>query len=184
MKINKESSIYFVGFFTLVIFGFVLALNFVNINLKDKIKNAKTAEINNILVNNMQCKNYNKEVLEGKELFYCKNSNLVALRSFSPGYVDKIEYIAVIDITTNQVKHISIVNHQETPGLGDKIADTAWLETIYNKTFAKLKIKQQNGDIDSFTAATITPTSFLANLRVNIKWLNKNKEYIKTITQG
>lgn len=183
MKINKESSIYFVSFFTLVIFGFVLALNFANTHLKDKIENAKVAEINNTLVSNMQCKNYNKETLDGKELFYCQNSNLVALRSFSPGYVDKIEYIAFINISTNQVKHISIINHQETPGLGDKIADTAWLKTIYNKTVEMLKIKQQDGAIDSFTAATITPTSFLANLRANIKWLNKNKEYIKTITQ-
>lgn len=184
MTINKNSSAYFIVFFTVVIFGFILALFFVNEKLKNQIQQAKKQELVNALNQQLECKNFTSQILNKKEYFYCKNSNIIAMHSFSNGYIDKIEYLVTFDISTKYVKNINIINHKETPGLGDKISNKQWLANIYNKSLELLNLKRDGGTIDAFTAASVTPNKFLRNLRSNIKWLTKNQQQIiKTIKE-
>ena len=184
MKINKNSSIYFVSFFTIVIFGFILILNLANSMLKDKIEHSKTIEVNNILSQNMTCVNPLKISIDDKSFYYCKKSNLIAIHRLSDfAYADKIEYMAFININTNTVENINIINHKETPGLGDKIADTKWLKTIYDKSVNLLKLKQDGGDIDSFTAASLTPSTFLKSLSKELIYIKSNNKNIIKIIQ-
>jgi Na+-translocating ferredoxin:NAD+ oxidoreductase RnfG subunit len=176
---NKNSSAYFIGFFTIVIFGFILILNFVNNQLKDKIQTAKNQEITSILDKNMPCGDYKKSIIDNQSFYYCKNSNIIALNDKSNGYIDKIEYFALFNIQTRFITYLEVINHKETPGLGDNVSNKNWLATIYNKALNKLYIKLDNGVIDSFTAASVTPRKFLIQLRANTEWLNKNKNLIK-----
>lgn len=175
--INKNSTTYFIGFFTVIIFGFALILDFAHAELKDSIEEAKNKEINDILKKHMTCKNYIKTNIDNNEIFYCKKSDIVAMHTFSRGYIDKIEYLALFNIKENVTKNINIINHKETPGLGDKIMTSGWLLSLYDKGSELLKIKKHGGDIDAFTAASVTPMFFLANLQQNLLWLeiNKNK---------
>lgn len=175
MTINKNSPTYSILFFTTVVFGFALALNFAHAELKDSIEEAKQQEINKILTENMQCKNYIETNINNNDLYYCKNSNIVALHTFSRGYIDKIEYIALFDIEKNVTKNINIINHKETPGLGDKIMTSSWLLSIYDKGSELLKLKKHGGEIDSITAASVTPMFFLGNLQQNLFMLETNK---------
>lgn len=179
INFNKNSSIYSICFFTVIVSAIVLILNFVHHNLAGKIENAKQQEIHNILSQNMPCEeNYQPTELNGEELFYCKGSNIIAMHNFSKGYIDKIEYIGLFNILENTVTNITIINHKETPGLGDKITSAQWLQTIYNKSAKILEIKKYGGQIDSFTSASVTPLFFLANLRANLNWLETNKPQI------
>ena len=185
MKLNKQSSAYFVAFFTFVIFGFVLILNTANNFMKDKIENAKQQEITTLLTQHMPCNNFKQSIIDNSHFYYCKNQNIIAVHNFSPiAYADKIEYLAMFNLQSSFIENINIISHKETPGLGDKIENSNWLETLYNKTKNQLNLKQQGGAIDSFTAASITPKRFLKGLRDDIEWLKKNQETIKQIVKG
>jgi len=185
MKLNKQSSAYFIAFFTFVIFGFVLVLNAANNFMKDKIELSKQKEITTLLTQHMPCNDFKESKINKSHFYYCKNQNIIAIHNFSPvAYAGKIEYLALFNLDTQFIKQINIITHKETPGLGDKIENDNWLATLYNKTINLLSLKQQGGAIDSFTAASITPKSFLKGLRNDIEWLKANQEKINQITKG
>lgn len=185
MKINQQSSIYFVSFFTFVIFGFILFLYAINSFLADKIENAKTQEITALLNNNMPCKDYQLTNIDDNEFYYCKDQRIIAKHAFSDfAYADKIEYLVFLNITKLNINHIEIINHKETPGLGDKITNQDWLKTLYYKAASLLKLKMDGGDIDSFTAASLTPKTFLKSLENDLQWLKNNQTNITNKIQG
>ena len=185
MKINQKSSAYFISFFTVVIFGFILFLYAINHFLADKIEHAKQQEITNLLNINMPCKNYMQTSIDNTNFYYCKNERIIAKHSFSDfAYADKIEYLVFLNITKINVDHIDIINHKETPGLGDKIEDTAWLETLYFKAKSLLRLKLDGGTVDSFTAASLTPRTFLKSLETDLQWLQDNHSLIIKQIQG
>ncbi|HAG52893.1 MAG TPA: hypothetical protein DCL21_03805 [Alphaproteobacteria bacterium] len=184
MKLNKQSSIYFIAFFTFVVFGFVVILNMANEFMKDKIEFAKNNEIQILLKENMPCLDIKHGQIADNNFYYCQNNNLIALHHFSPvAYAGKIEYLAVFDSSNNFIKSINIITHKETPGLGDKINDHHWLASLYNKASSILRLKKEGGEIDSFTAASITPKSFLKGLQNDITWIQTNKATISQITK-
>lgn len=185
MKINQQSSIYFVSFFTFVIFGFILFLYAINNFLAEKIENSKTQEITNLLDKNMPCDNYQLTTIDNTNFYYCKNERIIAKHAFSDfAYADKIEYLVFLNITKLNVNHIEIINHKETPGLGDKITNQEWLKTLYYKAARLLKLKTDGGQIDSFTAASLTPRTFLKSLETDLKWLKNNQTNIINTIQG
>ena len=58
--------------------------------------------------------------------------------------------------------NISVLEHQETPGLGTKMDDENFKQQFRNKnpeTFA-LKVKKDGGNVDAITAATISSQAF------------------------
>jgi electron transport complex protein RnfG len=58
----------------------------------------------------------------------------------------------------------SVLEHKETPGLGDKMdrKKSDWSNQFVSKDMAsfKLKVKKDGGDVDAITAATITSRAF------------------------
>jgi len=60
------------------------------------------------------------------------------------------------------IYNISILEHQETPGLGTKMSDPSFKDQFNNKnpeTF-KLRVKKDGGDVDAITAATVSSRAF------------------------
>ena len=70
---------------------------------------------------------------------------------------------------TGEIINYTVLEHQETPGLGDKI--TAWFKTekgnqdIRGRKGGELLVKQDGGDVDAITAATISSRAFLKAIR-------------------
>ena len=103
-----------------------------------------------------------------------RNGNLVgaAVESYSSdGFSGEISVMYGIDINGN-VTGYEVLNHTETPGLGDKMDE--WFRdslstrrSIIRKDPAKtdMKVSKDGGDIDGITAATITSRAFLEALR-------------------
>lgn len=84
--------------------------------------------------------------------------NSFAIKTYSnSGFGGKIEMIAGFYID-GSIKSFKITSHQETPGLGSKADEAKFKQQFdgFNPKKHKFKVKQDGGDIDAVTAATIT----------------------------
>jgi electron transport complex protein RnfG len=79
----------------------------------------------------------------------------------SKGYSGNI-WLMVGFNTRGEVLNISVIEHQETPGLGSKMNTPGFLKQFLgrNPGDTKLKVKKDGGDIDGITGATISSRAF------------------------
>ncbi len=89
--------------------------------------------------------------------------------SNSTGYGGEIRIIVGFE-ADGTIRDYRVLKHQETPGLGAKMDE--WFRTEKNNQNIigkspirnKLQVKQDSGDIDAITAATITSRAFFWRL--------------------
>ncbi|GAB6144977.1 FMN-binding protein [Desulfocicer niacini] len=80
------------------------------------------------------------------------------------GYADKIELLVGIDALAENITGLFILDQKETPGLGNKISDTAWRNQFIDKPATNplvvVKDKSQGAsNIDAISGATISSVS-------------------------
>jgi len=87
----------------------------------------------------------------------------VAYRMIGQGYGGELVVVMGVD-RTGEILGVRVVQHSETPGLGDKvdIRKTRWIEAFSGKSLAntpdaKWAVKKDGGQFDQFSGATITP---------------------------
>lgn len=88
----------------------------------------------------------------------------MAIETTAPnGYSGKIELIVGVDLE-GKVSGVRVLDHKETPGLGDKIElrVSDWITSFTGKTVTDnnlddWQVKKEGGQFDQFTGATITP---------------------------
>ncbi len=92
-----------------------------------------------------------------------KNTALIIETTAVDGYSGNIDLVVAID-TNHTVLGARVVDHKETPGLGDKIElrISDWILSFENKKFNEetqdsWQVKKDGGQFDQFTGATITP---------------------------
>jgi len=91
------------------------------------------------------------------------NITSFAIKTYSDnGFGGKIEMIVGFYIS-GAIKNFKITSHQETPGLGSKADDAKFKEQFdgFNPNKQILKVRQDGGEIDGITAATITSRAVL-----------------------
>ena len=90
-----------------------------------------------------------------------------AIESYSKnGFSGQIRLMVGFD-TNGKILNFSILEHNETPGLGSKMQE--WFSTDKNRqsiigrdmTKGALKVSKDGGDIDAITASTISSRAFL-----------------------
>jgi electron transport complex protein RnfG len=93
------------------------------------------------------------------------NTALIIETTAPDGYSGAIKLVVAID-NSNTVLGARVIEHKETPGLGDKIELRVndWIlgfdNVKYEDEFAnRWKVKKDGGQFDQFTGATITPRS-------------------------
>ena len=89
--------------------------------------------------------------------------NSFAIKTYSNnGFGGKIEMIVGFYID-GSIKNFKITNHSETPGLGSKADEEKFKQQFdgFDPKKLKLKVRQDGGDIDAVTAATITSRAVL-----------------------
>jgi len=81
-----------------------------------------------------------------------------------------------------RVLGVRVIEHKETPGLGDKIelAVSNWITTFSNKSFspdnlAPWQVKKDGGEFDQFTGATITPRAVVRAVREALLYAQANQ---------
>lgn len=87
------------------------------------------------------------------------------------GYSGPIRLLVAVD-TTGRVLGVRVVEHRETPGLGDAIerSKSDWIEqfdgrSLGNPPVANWKADRRDGEFDTLTSATITSTAVIAAVR-------------------
>jgi electron transport complex protein RnfG len=93
-----------------------------------------------------------------------KGDKLVAsaIRTYSPkGYGGNV-WLMVGLLPDGTIHNVSVLEHHETPGLGTKMAETAFIDQFIDKNPASftLEVKKDGGDIDAISGATISSRAF------------------------
>ena len=102
------------------------------------------------------------------------------------GYTGAIEFIAGYRIypdSEDRLAGVRVTSHQETPGLGDKIDErkSDWIYSLSDHVVTEIKepkwlVKNDGGQFDAFTGATITPRALLAAITKTTEYYRLNKE--------
>ena len=81
----------------------------------------------------------------------------IAFETVATGYKGKIGVMVGFDLESNIISGIGILTHQETPGLGARISETAFTDNFKGKSIDEaFKVKQDGGNIDGVSGATIS----------------------------
>lgn len=121
-----------------------------------------------------------------------KNGNVIALivPTVAPdGYSGAIEMIVGINLD-GKIAGVRILNHNETPGLGDKVElkKSPWVLSFDGRSIGsppaeRWKVKKDKGDFDQFTGATITPRAIVAQVARTLLYLSEDKNRILKASQ-
>ncbi len=110
------------------------------------------------------------------EVFRVRDENgpvAVILQPVVPdGYAGPIRLLVSV-LRDGTLGGVRVLEHHETPGLGDKIDERKddWIveqfnaKSIGNPPLEKWQVKRDGGDFDQFTGATITPRSVVKAVR-------------------
>jgi len=120
---------------------------------------------------------------------YNNNITAIILNVTAPdGYNGNIDLLVAISIdkinNTNKILNIKILNHQETPGLGDLIepSKSNWLQQFKNKYlngFWGLKKDNPNNQFDSITGATITSRAINNAIKKSLLLITEHPKFFE-----
>jgi len=106
------------------------------------------------------------------------------------GYAGDIELLVGVKVNGN-VTDVAIINHKETPGLGDIIErrKSDWLQqfpdTSLNQPLEKdWKVKKDGGYFDQITAATITPRAVVSAIKTALLYQQAEQSKWSTQTES
>jgi len=106
----------------------------------------------------------------------------VILPSVAPdGYSGDIRMIVGVN-RDGTVAGVRVLNHRETPGLGDKLelAKSSWIlgfdgKSLGNPEPDRWQVKKDGGEFDQFTGATITPRAVISRVRDTLQFVEKHQ---------
>jgi electron transport complex protein RnfG len=85
---------------------------------------------------------------------------------------------------------VRVIDHKETPGLGDKIdvKKDDWILqfeglSLGNPPASKWKVKKDGGEFDQFTGATITPRAVVTAVRKSLEYFRKHRDELFAVTE-
>ena len=162
-------ALFLVTLITAAILGFVYEFT------KEPIAKARAAKQTEALkrvlppFNNDPAKDMYKKAVDGDTLYFFParmDTTLVgvAVKTFSPKGFGGTIRLMVGFLPDGAIKDIAVLEHNETPGLGEKMvrSKSDWSVQFQGKnpkTF-KLAVKKDGGDVDAITASTISSRAF------------------------
>lgn len=125
---------------------------------------------------------------EEATLHYAKkdgNVHTIILPAVAPdGYTTAIRLLVGIGLD-GSVSGVRIVDHKETPGLGDKVElkKSNWVLSFNGRSLIDpdvdyWKVKKDGGDFDQFTGATITPRAVVDAVKRSLEFYQLYKSTI------
>ena len=106
------------------------------------------------------------------------------------GYGGDIQMIIGIN-RDGTLAGVRVINHKETPGLGDKIdlKKGRWITSFNGKSLGNpnLKgwaVKKDGGDFDQFTGATITPRAVVNQVLKSLQFFAQENALLLDIKEG
>jgi len=100
------------------------------------------------------------------------------------GYSGRINLLVAIRYN-GELAGVRVINHRETPGLGDAIdADRSdWIHSFAGKSLdnpgpAGWRVKKDGGEFDQFTGATVTPRAVVKAVHNALKYYAEHREQL------
>lgn len=97
------------------------------------------------------------------------------------GYTGPIRLIMSIDLS-GKIIGLRVIEHKETPGLGDKIdiKKSDWIKSFKGRSLVNTPeqawaVKKDGGDIDQLTGATITPRAIVNAVHRGLIYFKENQ---------
>jgi electron transport complex protein RnfG len=98
------------------------------------------------------------------------------------GYSGSIQLIVGV-ARNGKITGVRVVEHRETPGLGDKIErrKSDWIEafrgrSLNNTASEAWAVRKEGGDFDQFTGATVTPRAVIAATHRTLQYVAQERE--------
>jgi electron transport complex protein RnfG len=115
----------------------------------------------------------------------------VILTAVAPnGYNGKIKLLIGIS-ATGEITGVRVIQHKETPGLGDKIdaKKANWIKqfsglSLSNPTQEHWKVKKDGGKFDQFTGATITPRAVVTAVKKALIYFEEHQEELFAVPEA
>lgn len=122
----------------------------------------------------------------GGDIYVARHLNdalAVIIPAVAPdGYSGEIRMIVGIN-ADGSIAGVRILDHRETPGLGDKIElkKNAWIlnfngKSIQEPDMSQWKVKKDGGNFDQFAGATITPRAVVNQVRRVLEFADKHRD--------
>ena len=104
------------------------------------------------------------------------------------GYSGRIDLLVGIH-ANGELAGVRVVNHRETPGLGDKLelAKADWIISFNGKSLTMpapkgWAVRKDGGDFDQFTGATITPRAVVQAVHKALIYFNEHRDALLQLT--
>ena len=98
------------------------------------------------------------------------------------GYSGDIAMIVGVNFD-GSIAGVRVVEHKETPGLGDKVdlRKSDWILSFNGKSLSNPEpsawnVKKEKGDFDQFTGATITPRAVIHQIAKTLEYFSQDKQ--------
>ena len=109
----------------------------------------------------------------------------IILRATAPdGYSGAIHLLVGIQ-ADGRLAGVRVLNHRETPGLGDKIdlAKSPWIRSFDGKSLQTPSaegwaVKKDRGEFDQFAGATITPRAVVKAVHKALQYFDAHKQQL------
>ncbi len=107
--------------------------------------------------------------------YYLSKDGRIAFLFIGAGLWGPVEGVLAMDKDMKFIKRVEIMHQEETPGLGSRIAERAFLTQFSNKAFTPQLIlvaegrSQANNEIDGITGATMSSKAFIEILNAHYK---------------
>jgi len=125
---------------------------------------------------------------DGSSAYFAKKGGLVHTIIFpviSPnGYTTDIHMLVGVKLD-GTLAGVRVVDHKETPGLGDKVEvkKSNWIndfagKSLHNPSKDNWKVHKDGGHFDQFTGATITPRAVVGAVYQTLEFFSKNQHLL------
>ena len=109
----------------------------------------------------------------------------IILRATAPdGYSGAIQLLIGIQ-ADGRLAGVRVLNHRETPGLGDKIelAKSSWIRSFDGRSLSNpaedgWAVKKDRGEFDQFAGATITPRAVVKAVLKTLQYFDANQQQL------
>ncbi|WP_292441144.1 electron transport complex subunit RsxG [Methylophaga sp.] len=105
------------------------------------------------------------------------------------GYSGTIKMLVGI-YYSGKLAGVRVIDHKETPGLGDKIdvKKDDWILqfeglSLGNPPASKWRVKKDGGQFDQFTGATITPRAVVGAVKQSLEYFRKHRDELFAVAE-
>jgi len=165
VKVKTLMGVFPVIFITVVVFASVGLVTWTDSITRDKIEEQKEQQIQSMLKEmfpSMSEYTFEDDIYT----IYSDGAGVgYAFLAVGKGYGGDIDILVGLEDETT-IKGITIISQSETPGLGSRIAESSFASKFAGLNIDDVALKQDGGQIDAITGATISSGAVVDAVRV------------------